>query len=443
MKPYPAYKDSKLDWLGIVPSHWNIIKLKFNASAQFSNVDKKTEEDERAVRLCNYVDVYYNDFITEKINFMEASASSKEILKFQLKENDVILTKDSEEWDDIAVPAFVPSQIQNVICGYHLAQIRPNNKIITGKYLYYLLSAYRTNHQFKVEATGITRFSLSNYALNNSIILIPERDEQEKIASYLDRKTAQVDDLIDKKERMIELLKEERTAVINQAVTKGLDPNIELKDSGIDWLGNITKNWEVKKLKYLICGKLEYGANEAAELDEGDMPRYIRITDFDDDGKLRNDTFKSLPEDKAKDYLLKSGDILFARSGATVGKTFQFKDYKGKACFAGYLIKATPDTSKILSDFLCYFTRSSVYEDWKNLIFNQATIQNIGADKYSVLSLPLTSVEEQQAIITYLDQKTEHIDKQVEIEKKLIEYLNEYRTALISEVVTGKIDVRN
>src|SRR5690606_18614873 len=116
-----------------------------------------------------------------------------------------------------------------------------------------------------------------------------------------------------------------KTAIINQAVTKGIDPDVPLKDSGIEWLGEIPEHWEVKRLKYVVSRKLMYGANESADEEYRENPRYIRITDFGNDGKLKDNTFKSLPPEKANDYLIADGDLLFARSGATVGKTFQFK----------------------------------------------------------------------------------------------------------------------
>ena len=134
--------------------------------------------------------------------------------------------------------------------------------------------------------------------------------------------------------------------------------SIGYKDSGIEWLGKLPADWRIKRLKYLAEGKLEYGANEVAEFDDIGLPRYIRITDFGDDGNLRDDTFKSLTMEQAKGYFLAEGDVLFARSGATVGKTFQFKQYKGRACFAGYLIKARPNKKILLSDFLYLFTKS-------------------------------------------------------------------------------------
>jgi len=128
--------------------------------------------------------------------------------------------------------------------------------------------------------------------------------------------------------------------------------SILMKDSGIKWIGDIPENWKVKVLKRVLAEPLKYGANEVAEFENNNHPRYIRITDFGNDGLLKDDTFKSLEPQIAEPYLLNEGDVLFARSGATVGKTFQFKNYKGKACFAGYLIKANPQSYLISSDFL-------------------------------------------------------------------------------------------
>jgi len=214
----------------------------------------------------------------------------------------------------------------------------------------------------------------------------------------------------------------------------------EYKDSGVEWIGEIPEHWEIKRLKRIIADKLKYGANESAELEDQELPRYIRITDFGENGRLKEDTFKSLPIELAKDYLLNQGDILFARSGATVGKTFQFKNYSGKACFAGYLIKASPDEKKIISDFLYLYTKSSFYEQWKNSTFIQATIQNIGADKYQSLELTVPPLPEQQAISTFLDRETSKIDTLIEKKQRLIELLEEKRSALISYAVTKGLD---
>lgn len=223
LDPKVEMKDSGFGWLGKIPKHWEIKKLKFNALVQFSNVNKKSEEGELPVRLCNYVDVYYNDFITPDLAFMEATASTDEIKKFHLKAGDVLLTKDSEEWTDIAIPAYMSFEEPDLICGYHLAQVRPKENIIQGKYLFWFLSANCVNYQFRVEASGVTRYGLSNYALSNSVCLMPSKNEQETSASFLDKKTAQIDGQVIREQKSIELLKEYRTALISEAVTGKID----------------------------------------------------------------------------------------------------------------------------------------------------------------------------------------------------------------------------
>ena len=215
----------------------------------------------------------------------------------------------------------------------------------------------------------------------------------------------------------------------------------KMKPSGIEWLGEIPEHWEVKRLKDVLSEPLKYGANEVAELYDDQLPRYIRITDFADDGTLKSDTFRSISENVANNYLLKEGDLLFARSGATVGKTFLFKDYKGKSCFAGYLIKASPLINRIKSDYLFYLTKSSYYDSWKNSIFIQATIQNISAEKYSYFNISLPPLNEQIAIANYLDEKTSRLDTLISNSKDEINYLKEIRKITIQDAVTGKVKV--
>lgn len=198
--------------------------------------------------------------------------------------------------------------------------------------------------------------------------------------------------------------------------------------------------WQKVRLKFLLSEPLQYGANEEGVEYSEDLPRYIRITDFDEEGRLREDTKKSLEIEKANSYYLEKGDVLFARSGATVGKTFQFKNTEEPACFAGYLIKARTERVKLHSDFLYYFTKSNEYTNWKNEIFSQATIQNIGANKYANLLVPTPSVEIQGKVISFLDQKCALIDALIEKKKKLVELKKEERTALINQAVTKGLD---
>ena len=212
------------------------------------------------------------------------------------------------------------------------------------------------------------------------------------------------------------------------------------KDSGVEWLGEIPVHWEVKRLKFLLQEALQYGANEPAELMDPDLPRYIRITDVGEDGRLREETFRSIPKDVARPYLLQDGDLLFARSGATVGKTFRFEPSWGRAAYAGYLIRARLKLQRWSSRFVQYFTKSTSYWDWLQTNFIQATIQNVSAERYANLGIALPELREQQEIVSLLDLETARIDGLVARKERLIELLQEKRTALITHAVTRGLD---
>ena len=217
-------------------------------------------------------------------------------------------------------------------------------------------------------------------------------------------------------------------------------PYPEYRDSGVEWLGEIPAHWEVRRLKLLLEEPLQYGANEAAEMMNQDLPQYIRITDVGEDGRLREQTFRSIPEDVAEPYLLEDGDLLFARSGATVGKTFRYEPSWGRAAYASYLIRARLNPQRSDSRFVQYFTTSASYWDWLRSNFIQATIQNVSAERYANLEIPVPGLREQQAIVSCLDRETAKIDALVARKERLIELLQEKRTALINRAATRGLD---
>ncbi|WP_051564060.1 restriction endonuclease subunit S [Desulfovermiculus halophilus] len=176
--------------------HWKERKIKFISDVRTSNVDKHIVEGETAVRLCNYTDVYYHEKITPDMPFMQGSATDSEIERFGLKKGQVLLTKDSESWEDIAVPAYVAETMPDVVCGYHLAIIEPDSDEVDGRFLSWLAQSPVLNDQFKLSAKGVTRFGLSQQALKNALIDVPPLEYQQKIADFLDRKTAEIDTLI-------------------------------------------------------------------------------------------------------------------------------------------------------------------------------------------------------------------------------------------------------
>ena len=209
----------------------------------------------------------------------------------------------------------------------------------------------------------------------------------------------------------------------------------EMKYSGIEWIGEIPKKWRVKPLKWILRKPLQYGANESGITFDEALPRYVRITDILNNN-LREDIQKqSLTEEQANGYILEDNDILFARSGGTVGKAFLFKSKYGRCAFAGYLIRAQINDNND-SCYIYYFTQSSAYEEWKRQIFIQATIQNIGADRYSLLEIPLPSLSDQQKIAEYLDKVCGEIDEMVALQEKMIEELKAYKQSVITEAVT-------
>ena len=212
------------------------------------------------------------------------------------------------------------------------------------------------------------------------------------------------------------------------------------KDSGISWIGEIPDHWDISKIRYIVRTPLQYGANESGiEYDET-LPRYIRITDITMDNRLKSDGKLSLPKDVAEPYILEDGDILFARSGASVGKTFFYENKYGCSAFAGYLIKASVNKAKVFAKYIYYNTLGNNYEEWKSRSFIQATIQNIGADKYNTYIVPIPPLEEQKSIAAYLDKKTEQVNGLVAAKQKQIELLKEYKQSLIANAVTKGIN---
>lgn len=215
-------KDSGLEWLGQVPEHWEVKRLKFVATYQNSNVDKKTYDDQKLVRLCNYTDVYYNEFITDSMDFMEATASDSEVKSFSLEQGNIIITKDSEDPTDIGIPAIVAEPLFNVVCGYHLTIIR-TTKDNCASFVFRVLQSHPTKAQFYVESPGITRFGLGQDTIGGLSLALPPIAEQTAIATYLDQETARIDELLQLTEKSINLIKERRSALITAAVTGKID----------------------------------------------------------------------------------------------------------------------------------------------------------------------------------------------------------------------------
>ena len=221
LDPDVEMKPSGVEWIGEIPKHWEINRLKYVAKILPSNVDKHIYPDEIQVKLCNYTDVYYNDYITVDSVLEKGSCNEREFTKFVLRKGDVIITKDSETPDDIGVPTFVKDNLDNVVCGYHLTMIRP--LVCRGEFIFRFIQSDRTRRYFEVNSNGITRYGLGKASIENLLLPIPPDSEQLQIADFLNQKTKQIDELIVAELQKIELLKEYRQSVISEAVTGKID----------------------------------------------------------------------------------------------------------------------------------------------------------------------------------------------------------------------------
>jgi type I restriction enzyme, S subunit len=248
LREYPKYKDSGVPWMGRIPAHWALQRQRNVAEMRVSGIDKHSKEGEHAVRLCNYVDVYKNDRITDRI--MRATASPDDIERYRLRVGDVLITKDSETWDDIGVPSLVEYAAADLVSGYHLALLRPRESVLLGPYLHRVLQAPLVAYQFHVSANGVTRYGLSHDAIKSVALPIPPLDEQSAIVRFLDYADRRIRRYIRAKQKLTKFLEEQREATIWRAVTRGLDPTVGLKPSGVEWIGDVPPHWCVASLRF-------------------------------------------------------------------------------------------------------------------------------------------------------------------------------------------------
>jgi type I restriction enzyme S subunit len=423
-----------------------------------SNVDKVPADDELPVRLCNYTDVYYNDHITPEMPLMETTATADEIRRFGLRAGDVVITKDSEEWSDIAVPALVKETAPDLVCGYHLAIIRSKANMLFGDYLLRAFQSCAVNQQFQIAASGVTRYGLPKSSIGEAWIPLPPLPEQQAIAAFLDRETGRLDRLVGRKRELIERLKEKRTALISRTVTRGLPPaaaraaglpdlsaeasakeeNPPLKPSGLPWLGDIPKHWEVKRLKY------------SASLNDEVLPEtttpdyefeYVDIGGVSAVGGItatEQVVFERAPSRARRK--VRHGDTIVSTVRTYLRAIAPIKNPPENLIVSTGFAVVRPRT--VEAEFLAYALRESSFVESVVARSVGVSYPACNASEIGEIPIPLPPPAEQQAIAAYLDRETAKLDALVAKVEAAIERLQEYRTALITAAVTGKIDVR-
>ena len=416
LKPYPAYKDSGVPWLGEIPEHWDVRRVREVANLLVSNVDKYTQEGEETVRLCNYLDVYKNDRITDRLAYMRASATRDEIQRFRLRADDVLITKDSELWNDIAVPALVEYEAADLVCGYHLAILRARKTTLIGNYLFRAVQSIGVASQFHVAANGVTRFGLSHQAIKDIRIPVPSVLEQATIARFLDHADRRIRRYIAAKRKLIALLNEQKQAIINNAVTRGLDPNVRLKPSGAGWLGDVPSHWEVKRLKWVT--RLQRGYDlPADQRQEGEVPVISSGGVIGTHSQAR----------------ATAPGVVMGRYGSTDAVYFVERDYWPH------------NTALFVTDFngndprWCYYLLRTIS---KADHASKSAVPGVDRKDLYEIRVPRPSPSEQIVVVRQIESEVAIVETAVDRTQRQIDLMREYRTRLIADVVTGKVDVR-
>lgn len=423
-------------WTETLPSGWGVDRLDGVADVLFSNVDKHTVDGEASVKLCNYVDVYKNERITGSIDFMEASAEQREIEKFQIRRGDVLATKDSEEPDDIAISSLVAEELPGVLCGYHLAMIRPRSKRVNGPFIAWAHTSKQFRAQYEAKAVGVTRFGLSQYAFRSARLPLPPEPEQQRIAAYLDASCAALDGAIAAKRRQLETLDAVRETLIESAVTKGLRRTVPMRTVNEDWIAEIPAHWEVCRIKRIVS-RVDYGISESTE-PEGRFP--VLKMGHIQRGEIE---YRDLDfvESVEEHLLLETGDLLYNRTNSPdqVGKAAIFRRSKSEVVtFASYLVRLRMN-HRADPCFMNYLVNSTGFLSFaRKLAIPSVQQSNLNSTRYCRMLVPLPPIEEQRAIVAALDEKLGDSARIVTCIENQIATLTAYRKSLIHECVTGQ-----
>lgn len=446
---YSGYRPSGMTWLRHLPEHWRILRLKNIASVRFSSVDKKTEDGENPVRLCNYTDVYNNDRIVDDPEFMQATATADEIARFTLKKGDVLITKDSEEWNDIAVPAYVTADMPGVLCGYHLAHIRPHPTSIDGAYLSRAFTADGIRQQFHIAANGITRYGLPNRAIVGALFPVPPLDEQQMIAAFLDSETTRIDELIAKKTRLLQRIDEKWVACLTRMVTRGINTTATLRTTGVLWCELMPDTWRFLPLRRFID-----------RIEQGWSPQADQRTADDDEwavlkvgavlrGRFRSEEHKALPPalEPETRFVVKEGDLLLTRGNTPelVADVCIVPGTRPRLLLSDLHYRLTLDESNLSKPFACYWllSRSGRYQIEADAHGTSNSMVKMSQQHIRSWLVPVPPREEQDVICIALDGEKKRLDVVTDRINQAIRRLEEHRSALITAAVTGQIDVRH
>ncbi|WOA54176.1 restriction endonuclease subunit S [Dickeya solani] len=436
-KAYPEYKDSGVEWLGEIPEHWAAIRYKFCTQRVVVGIAEAATHAYAncGVPIIRSTNIRENRLDIRGIIYIQDFFAKQNSSKF-LFENDIITIRTGFP----GVSAVIPASLDKSQCFTNL--ISTPREHYSPEFLAYYLNSSQGKSYFELLGWGSAQKNISVPILQDFPLAFPVQNEQLKIVDFIVHETAKIDNLIEKQQQLIELLKEKRQAVISHAVTKGLDPNVPMKDSGVEWLGEVPEHWIVSGFKKYLSSIVDYRGKTPNKTDDGillvtarnikkGMLDYTLSQEFIAVSDYETVMSRGLPD---------ISDVLFTTE-APLGEVANVD--RTDIALAQRVIKFKGMIHRLDNYYLKYFIMSSAFQQSLNLYSSGSTAQGIKAERFVYLRKLLPPINEQKEIVDFLDQEIKKIDMLVEQQFVMLYLLQERRTALISAAVTGKIDVRD
>lgn len=438
LQSYTAYKDSGVEWLGEIPEHWKTKKLKFFGSVYPGLNGKKGDDFKKQfsegfktfipfTNICNNTKISEEQYQYVKVNEKEKQN--------RVRKNDILFLMSSETLDDIAKCSIYLGDKEELYLNSFCKGFRITEDYIFSEYLNYLLASESYRNYFGLVGRGFTRINIKQEFIKSATAPIPPLKEQTVIAKFLDDKTAKIDQAIAIKQQQINLLKERKQILIHKAVTQGLDKNVKLKDSGVEWIGEIPVGWEVTKAKYystiFVPERTKPSLNESKEGYPWVTTEHLRSPILIKDSIKYN--VNEISKRLAGSRIIKSNSVL-----ATCVGNFGIASKLNFDCIINQQIQGYTDL-KVNANYLTYIIRLS--EDYFKNNSTLTTIMYVNKDTFGNLPIPLPPHQEQKEISDYIESATEKIATAIGLKEEEIEKLKEYKSSLINGVVTGKVKI--
>ena len=427
-KRYERYKDSGVEWIGEIPEHWNLSRFK----NYIKLINEKVESNELDL---HYVGLENIESFTGKL--IEGASYIGEGVSIIFTPKDVLFGKLRPYLAKVLLPSF------NGRCSTELLVLRPiDNSLVDRSYLYYYCLSDGFINIVNSSTYGARMPRTSWDFISLLTLTLPSLHEQKAIAIFLNQKTAEIDSLIADKERLIELLQEQRQAIITQAVTKGLDPNVPMKDSGVEWIGEIPEHWLTVAVKRVYDIKLGKMLQPTQNKSDDVLVPYLKALHVQWE-KIEVNEYPEMwasPKD-IEMFSVKPGDLLICEGGE-VGRAAILEDLDRPCIIQNSLHRIRPSV-KAKNKYLLYILQIISQKGWLDVLCNKATIAHFTSDKLGNLRIPLPPIEEQEKVIKVIENKAKLLNNYISCEREIIEKLKNYRQSLITAAVTGKIDVRD